>query len=111
MFLDWDIFQTPENETCPVNLGGRIFSNQPGETPAHELINSVSFNYSIISPLPLVSKLLIGPTSSSVNGTEVICTDIVTSSSSSAIVFVIEHLIQGGYMYNKSLIIKSKLIL
>ena len=100
-FLEWNIFLIPENSTTPVNRGGHLLNNQLDQMPVQLVINSVFFNFSVVSPpntLPLVSRLLISPASSSINGTEVICTDSTTSTSLSSMIYIIDgHLIQGGY--------------
>ena len=91
-FLEWDIYQTPKNGTSAVNLGGRLFNTRPSQTPSSRLIDSVFFNFSRISPpdsLPLISRLLISPASSSINGTEVVCEDSVTSTALSTIIYII----------------------
>ena len=90
-FLEWDIYQIPENGISVVNLGGRLFSNRPGQTPSYRLIDSVFFNFSRVSlpdTLPLVSRVVISPANSSINGTEVVCEDSVTRTSLSTIIYV-----------------------
>ena len=81
---------------------GRLVNNQPGLILQALMVNSFSFNFSRVSPanrLPLVSKLMVTPARSSINGTEVICmcTDVITDVSSSTTVFVVNEnsLIQG----------------
>ena len=91
-FLEWDIFRVPVNGASPVNFGGRFINNQPGLPPSYQVIDSVFFNFSRVSApdtLPLISRVVISPVSSSLNGTEMVCIDTVTMASLSTIIHVI----------------------
>ena len=93
-FQDWD-FRISENGTM-ITPPGRLVNNQPDLILQALMVNSFSFNFSRISPpnsLPLVSKLIVTPTKSSINGTEVICTctDVITDVSLSTTVFVVNE--------------------
>ena len=82
-FLEWDIFQIPANGTSPVNFGGRLINNRPGLPPSYQIIDSVFFNFSRVSApdtLPLMSRVVISPASSSLNGIEMVCIDGLTLS-------------------------------
>ena len=68
------------------------------------MINSITFTFSRISTEgsePLISMLLIDPVSDDLNGTEVNCTEVLTSNSTSTRIQVI----------NESHMIGSKLII
>ena len=80
-FLEWSFFLIPEGETTV----RRYFRSLHTESPATSelMINSITFTFSRISTEgsePLISMLLIDPVlSDDLNGTEVNCTDVVTS--------------------------------
>ena len=83
-FLTWDILWIPDGATTAVNHGGQIINHQSphDETSCYVIINSVFFNISRISPvntLPMISRLVISPANSSINGTEVVCRDVIQS--------------------------------
>ena len=57
-------------------------------------INSVNYTYSRLSPpdtLPLIAKLVISTVKDSFNGTELTCTDVEFSVSSSTIIYVVHE--------------------
>jgi hypothetical protein len=64
--------------------------------PVHTItVNNISFTFSRISPPgnshPLISRLLISPTTSVVNGTLVVCADRETRTNSSTTVNYVVH--------------------
>ena len=78
-FLEWSFFFIPEGETT----ARKYFRSLHTESSATSLmINSITFTFSRISTHgsePLISMLQIDPVSDDLNGTEVNCTDVVTS--------------------------------
>ena len=92
-FLQWSFFLFPEGET----MARRFFrSLHSGSFPATSdlEVNSITFTFSRISAdgsQPLVSRLLITPISDDLNGTEVNCTDVLASNTSSTHIKVINE--------------------
>ena len=90
-FLEWSFFLVPEGET----MARRFFRTIHLESATSDLeVNSLTFTFSIISAdgsQPLVSRLLIAPVSDGLNGTEVNCTDILASNTSSTHIKVINE--------------------
>lgn len=84
--LEWSFFNRAENDQRPFT---RLFSTHSG---ASELqTNFTNFTFSRISEtyrLPLMARLLIGPTHTHLNGSMVMCRDIATSNTSSTLVYV-----------------------
>ena len=68
------------------------------DTPV--MINSTLFTFSRISPrgnLPLVSRLLINPITTGLNGIVINCTDVSTMETASATIYVVN--VQGMLVY------------
>ena len=101
-FHEWD-FRISENGT--VTTSGRLLNYQAQLIIVPiTVIDSIIFNISRVSlpeSVPLVSKLVITPTRSSLNGTEVMCTctDVVTNAASSTTVFIMNSMLQGSYSF------------
>ena len=95
-FLEWSFSLIPEGDTTARRYARVLNPNSPTSTLE---VNSITFTFSIISAgsnLPLTSQLLISPVSDSLNGTEVNCTDVGTSNSTSTIVTVINDNVYDG---------------
>ena len=92
-FLEWSFFLVPEGETMARNFFRSLHSGSVPATSDLE-VNSIMFTFSRISAedrQPLVSRLLITPVSDGLNGTEVNCTDVVASNTSSIHIKVINE--------------------
>ena len=89
-FLELSFFLIPEGDTTARRYS-RVLNS---DSPTSELeVNTITFMFSIISAgssLHLTSRLIISPVSDSLNRTEVNCTDVGTSNSTSTIVTVID---------------------
>ena len=92
--LEWNItLMPPEN----ITLKSIVDSVSPSFQPHTQTVNngSISFIFSRISPPgnthPLISKLLISPATSVVNGTIVVCADRETRTNSSTRVNVVHN--------------------
>ena len=85
--------------TPPISYTRAISSSTPNDQTARIMVNSTSLIFSRISAqknIPFVSRLLISPVSSNLNGAEVKYLDDLTSeSSSTAVVNTSGHPIQG----------------
>ena len=84
-FLEWSFFLVPEGETMARRFFRSLHSGSVPATTDLE-VNPITFTFSRISAegsQPLVSRLLIAPVSDDLNGTEVNCTDVVASNTSS----------------------------
>ena len=93
--LEWSVtLMPPENEAMALDLF--TVDSVVSTFPVHTVtVNaSVMFIFSRISPpnsQPLISRLLISPATSVVNGTEVVCADRETRDSASTIVNVVHN--------------------
>ena len=91
--LEWAIRRTTDGPTIPVHI--LDYRSTADQTFGYLLVDSVFFNTSRVSPtnsLPLISVLVISPTNSSINGTEVICRDVSQNSiTQSAFVHVVNR--------------------
>ena len=90
-FLEWSFFLVTEGETAARRLFRILHS---GSATSDLEVNSITFTFSRISAdgsLPVMSRLLIAPVSDGLNGTEVNCTDIVASNTSSTRIKVINE--------------------
>ncbi|MCG8626226.1 MAG: hypothetical protein MJE68_30040 [Proteobacteria bacterium] len=91
--LEWSFFLVPERETMARRFFRTLHSGSVPATSDLE-VNSITFTFSRISAdgnQPLVSRLLIAPVNDGLNGTEVNCTDIVASNTSSIHIKVINE--------------------
>jgi hypothetical protein len=107
--LEWNITLMPPSEDTtfeyPLNSLDQAF-------PLHTITvdNIISFTFSRISPPnshPLISRLLISPATSVVNGTVVICADRATRTNSSTTVDVVHNnstLIDNDAIQGRSLL-------
>ena len=80
-FQEWD-FHISKNTTDTTINSGRLVSNQSGLIDSY-MTDSIIFNISRVSlpgSIPLVSKLVITVTNSSINGTEMTCVYVQMSS-------------------------------
>ena len=99
--LVWNVTLISDDATTPsVSFIRVISSSSPSNQRAQIVVNYTSLVFSRISAqnsFPFVSRLLISPVSSRVDGTEVNCLDAFTSESSSTTVVNITggHPIQG----------------
>ena len=106
--LEWSFFLVPEGEI----MARRFFrSLHSGSVPATSdlKVNSITFTLSRISAegsLPVMSRLLITPVSDDLNSTEVSCTDVVASNTSSTHIKVIN---ESTMISSKSLAYKCML--
>ena len=92
-FLEWTFFLVPEGETMARRFFRSLYSGSLPATSDLE-VNSITFTFSGISAegsQPVVSRLLITPVSDDLNGTEVNCTDVVASNTSSTRIKVINE--------------------
>jgi hypothetical protein len=99
-FVEWSFFLVPEGETMARRYERFIHSVSVSATSDLE-VNSITFTFSRISAegsLPLISTIVIDPVSDSLNGTEINCTDVITSNTTSTYIEVI----------NESVVISSK---
>ena len=74
-----------------------ISSSSPNDQTSYIMVNSTRFIFSRVSAQrtsPLISRVLIDPVSSGLNGTAVNCMDIITSNTAS-IFIIIRDLING----------------
>ena len=85
--------------TPPVSFIRTISSSSPSDQTFQIVVNSTSLIFSRISAhnsIPFVSRLLINPVSSNLNGAEVKCLEVLTSeSSSTTVINTSDHPIQG----------------
>ena len=92
-FLEWSFFLVPERETMARKFFRTLHSGSVPATSDLE-VNSITFTFLRISAdgsQPVVSRLLITPISDGLNGTEVNCTDILASNTSSTHIKVINE--------------------
>ena len=90
-FLEWSVFLVPEGETMARKFFRIIHS---GSATSDLEVNSITFTFLRISAegsQPVVSRLLIAPVSDDLNGTEVNCTDVLPSNTSSTHIKVINE--------------------
>ena len=89
--LEWNVILMPPAEDTTLE---HVVDMVTSPTHIIKINSSVMFTFSRISPPnthPLISRLLISPATSIVNGTEVVCADRETRNSSSTIVNVIHN--------------------
>ena len=89
-FLEWSFFLVPEGEVA--RRYSRILHS--GSATSDLEVNSITFTFLRISAegsQPVVSRLLIAPVSDDLNGTEVNCTDVLPSNTSSTHIKVINE--------------------
>ena len=104
--LVWNITLIPENAaTSNSTSRTQAISAGPIDQTFHTMINSTNLTFSRISSQrssPLISRLLFGPVSDSLNGTEVNCISSMTSETSSVTVVNISNgnPIQGMTLYS-----------
>ena len=82
----WNIFTGEANVSRFLTTNNWTFQLQ--------IMSRSNFTFSRVfdsSNLPLISKLLISPIYTDMNGTEINCVDLATSTSSSAIVYVMNE--------------------
>ena len=82
----------PEDDTTFEHVLDSITQMYPGHTVT--INGSIMFTFTRISPAnsqPLISRLLISPATSAVNGTEIMCVDRETLNSSSTTVNVVHN--------------------
>ena len=99
-FLEWSFFLIPDGETTARKYARVLHSQSPATSEL--TVSSITFTFSRISTEgsePLTSMLLIDPVSDDLNGTEVNCTDVIRSNSTSTHIQVI----------NESVMISGKL--
>jgi hypothetical protein len=99
-FLEWSFFLVPEGETMARRYD-RILHSELAPATSDIEVNSITLTFSRISAegsLPLISTIVIDPVNDSLNGTEINCTDIITSNTTSTYIEVI----------NESVVISSK---
>ena len=98
-FAEWSFFLIPEQETTARKFA-RVLHIDSVPASSELLVNSTTFIFSRISApgsLPLMSRLLINPVADALNGTDVNCTDVDASNSSSTRIRVInESILIGG---------------
>ena len=93
--LTWSFQETIINGMVINRYPGDVNVQTGGDTERQSrlvTVNSVNFTYSRLSPpnaLPLVSRLVISPVSESHNGTELTCTDAMSTNSSSSTFYVV----------------------
>ena len=90
--VEWSTFGIPEGGMTPVRYGRLFLNNGPNQAPVDLTVKSVLFNFSRLSTanaLPLVTRPVISPVISGINGAEVICQDALTHNSSSTTIIVI----------------------
>lgn len=91
-FLEWSFFLIPEGETTARRY---VRSLGPNARVSTLEVNSITFTFSVSSSgsteSSLTSRLHIIPTNASLNGTEVNCTNVDTSNSTSTIVTIINE--------------------
>ena len=103
-FAEWSFFVIPEGETTARRFARVLHTGYARATSDIE-VNSITFTFSRISDegsLPLILRLIIDPVSDGLNGTEVNCTDVLTSNSTSTRIKVINEssLISGSKLMN-----------
>lgn len=91
-FLEWSFFLVPEGETAAKRY---IRSLGPNTHMSTLEVNSITFTFSVSSAgsseSSLTSRLHIIPTNAILNGTEVNCTNVDISNSTSTIVTIINE--------------------
>ena len=91
--LEWRFRLTPQNSTTATEYPRVITaSGQPNDKTTQLVLNSMTFIFSRTSAedrTPVMSRLLISPVSSSLNGTVINCEDVGTSEVSSTTIIVI----------------------
>ena len=102
--LRWNVTLIPENATTPKVYDRTISSSSPSDQTAHLMINYTTITFSRISArnsFPFISRLLINPVSSSLNGAEINCVDAMTAESSPIVVINVTrgYLIRGRIIY------------
>jgi hypothetical protein len=91
--LEWSFFLVPWEETTAIRYD-RILHSESFPATSDLEVNSITFIFSRISAegsLPLVSTIVIDPASDDLNGTEVNCTDVLASNTSSTHIKVINE--------------------
>jgi hypothetical protein len=102
-FLEWSFFLVPEGDTSGRRYD-RILHSELVPATSYLEVNSITFIFSRISPpgsVPLVSTIVIDPVSDSLNDTEINCTDVIASNTTSTYIGII----------NESIMISSKSLL
>ena len=92
-FAEWSFFLIPEQEAAARKFV-RVLHVDSVLASSELLVNSITFIFSRISApgsLPLISRLLINPVADALNGTDVNCTDVDASNSSSTRIRVINE--------------------
>ena len=111
--LQWSfaLNQTNENFVRFPSTQSFQFLGPSSHQTHHVFINPVNYTYLRLSPpdiLPLVTKLVISPVNESFNGTEVTCTDVENSVSSSTVIHVVHEDQVDGWS-NKVMFARSTL--
>lgn len=94
--LEWSLYLLPENSTIfkryrqVIQSGGQTKLQTSRITVNSNMIFTVS-RISGQNILPLMSELTLSPVTTSLNGTEINCTDMITSSTSSTVIHVISE--------------------
>jgi hypothetical protein len=91
--LEWSFFLVPEGETMARRYY-RVLHSESFPAKSDIRANSITFTFSRISSqgsLPLISRIVINPVRDYLNGTEVNCTDIITSNTTSTYIKVINE--------------------
>ena len=89
--LEWTLTPT----TIFVDLYRAIEASTPNDQTSYIMINSTKFTFSRISAQnesPLVSRLLINPITSGLNGTVVNCMDVLMMETTSTTVYILNRL-------------------
>ena len=100
-FLRWRFRAFRGNETISTEFTRTIASTVSAETISDLTVNSTVFNFSRTSArdsLPVISRLVIDPVSSGLNGTVINCVDLDTAESSATTIITGERSsLQGNH--------------
>jgi hypothetical protein len=103
--LEWTFFLVRARELEGDRRYDRVLHSDSVPATSDLKVNSITFTFSRISSqgsLPLISRVVIDPANDDLNGTEVNCTDVLASNTSSTYIEVINESIMTS---RKSLVI------
>ena len=92
MFLNWSVALTTVNGTIGREFSRLLQSIGSADQTHEQIIDSSTFRFSrtsVENVLPLTSILRISPTSKTLNGAVINCTDVASTNSASTIVNII----------------------